>query len=781
MLTYRRVLSMLLGILVLSTTTILAQACPTIVQQALETTDSACQDIGRNQACYGNIQLEAYVYPEASDLSFENPGDILEISQIHSLHLTTLDESTGDWGVALLNLQANLPDTVPGQNVKMLLFGDVSLTSAEFLDDQSQPIESPTQAFYFQSGIGAANCHESPSGLILQSPPGAPDTTLNINGAWVTFGSTLFVQASPTQGTMSVSTLAGMAQIQSHGQSTLVIQGAQTNLGLSTDGAVNSTPSHPTPLAENVLMQLVSALNSTQLFVPTYEDAKSNPAVQSLVNANLISQLSAEIPVIATSQSVIDEDMLPMPEVFVPTEDMIPMPPVFEPTEDMIPLPNDTRVTEDMIPLPKKCDNCTSTRKNPRKPTSQSSLQEGIWSKTYDRGTLSGDCSSVGVGDNGGDGGAYNPDDPIYQAQMCVWRSEGIVMLDNNTYRLSQSDSVETYTTEVSISSYDNNSKQYVMTVLDSNHVDVTITTKNGTCTATNVIHYTLHTPGNLFGCGVQNPQIIENETSEDDVEATPVPEETEVIIDPIIAGQYTSVWIPTDNYCNTELAPIFTDAEIIPTNFDELKLIVNGQSYYLSGDGLRGEFSYYGSQLYITLTRRFVDDFNISWQASSEDGMKSCYAQGILKLLTPSDHQPKYQPPNDMDTPLTNLPNVSNPTVPEPTGEPIVPASGEYDVTWTTLPNMDCPTDHQERIPNFDHATISASDKSFLLASGEQIYQIDLVPFSTQWSYMKFEGDNSGTVITISDVQDGILMGTFSYFTPDAKVCLLMLELRQS
>src|SRR5690606_20836366 len=31
------------------------------------------------------------------------------------------------WGVALMQIQANLPDTLPGQNVTFLLFGDVTI------------------------------------------------------------------------------------------------------------------------------------------------------------------------------------------------------------------------------------------------------------------------------------------------------------------------------------------------------------------------------------------------------------------------------------------------------------------------------------------------------------------------------------------------------------------------------------------------------------------------------------------------------------------------------
>jgi hypothetical protein len=41
-----------------------------------------------------------------------------------------------EWGIALMKIQANLPDTIPGQNVSMLIFGDVLIENqADALPD----------------------------------------------------------------------------------------------------------------------------------------------------------------------------------------------------------------------------------------------------------------------------------------------------------------------------------------------------------------------------------------------------------------------------------------------------------------------------------------------------------------------------------------------------------------------------------------------------------------------------------------------------------------------
>jgi len=46
--------------------TLAQDTCPAIVQTALAVANRACQATGRNQACYGNIHLEAVPQPDAS-------------------------------------------------------------------------------------------------------------------------------------------------------------------------------------------------------------------------------------------------------------------------------------------------------------------------------------------------------------------------------------------------------------------------------------------------------------------------------------------------------------------------------------------------------------------------------------------------------------------------------------------------------------------------------------------------------------------------------------------
>jgi hypothetical protein len=101
-------------------------ACPAFVEVALAEIDQACSGTGRNQACYGNIAVNVDAR-EGASFTFEQRGDLAEVLDIDTMTLAALDVLGEVWGVTLMKLQANIPGTLPGQNVTFLLFGDVEI------------------------------------------------------------------------------------------------------------------------------------------------------------------------------------------------------------------------------------------------------------------------------------------------------------------------------------------------------------------------------------------------------------------------------------------------------------------------------------------------------------------------------------------------------------------------------------------------------------------------------------------------------------------------------
>ena len=189
--------------------------CPQTILTALTDVDRLCSSISRNQVCYGNTRLA--VSPDQAN--FARPGDLANIASIQRLSLE-LDPQAESWGVALMSLQANLPDTLPGQNVTVVLFGNVQFD----IDNGT----SDTQAFVLKTGIGDAPCPQAPdSGLLVQTPQGGREVSFRLNGADIRLGSTAYFQASPGADLVT-SVIEGAAQVTSQGVTRIVPAGLRS-------------------------------------------------------------------------------------------------------------------------------------------------------------------------------------------------------------------------------------------------------------------------------------------------------------------------------------------------------------------------------------------------------------------------------------------------------------------------------------------------------------------------------------------------------------------------
>ncbi len=141
-------------------------SCPVYVTAALQSAQTACESLGRNQACYGNNAVIAEFWQDRDDLVFSAPNDRVALVDLRRVSTAPLDLDKRLWGVVVLKAQANLPMTLPGQSVTFLLMGDATLENAVEPDAALLPI-TPVQATV-------------PSNANLRS---LPSTTSNIIGS----------------------------------------------------------------------------------------------------------------------------------------------------------------------------------------------------------------------------------------------------------------------------------------------------------------------------------------------------------------------------------------------------------------------------------------------------------------------------------------------------------------------------------------------------------------------------------------------------------------------
>ncbi len=105
-------------------------ACPALVELALSQVGNNCADLGRNSACYGFNRLAASFNQTVDSNFFTLPADRSDLAKIQSIQTSPLDLGQGQWGIAVMNVQANVPGSLPGQAVTFLLLGDSEIENA---------------------------------------------------------------------------------------------------------------------------------------------------------------------------------------------------------------------------------------------------------------------------------------------------------------------------------------------------------------------------------------------------------------------------------------------------------------------------------------------------------------------------------------------------------------------------------------------------------------------------------------------------------------------------
>jgi len=136
-------------VFLLGVMTVVAQinSCPALVEEALIAVGDNCANLDRNSACYGYNQVSASFLEEFPADYFTTPSDRTGLVHLDSLVTAPMDLVNNRWGVAVMNIQANLPNTVPGQGVIMMLVGDAEVrndVAPEDANEITDPISTAT-------------------------------------------------------------------------------------------------------------------------------------------------------------------------------------------------------------------------------------------------------------------------------------------------------------------------------------------------------------------------------------------------------------------------------------------------------------------------------------------------------------------------------------------------------------------------------------------------------------------------------------------------------------
>jgi len=218
-------------------------SCQALIDRAIQASGSFCDETDSNNVCYGNTTIKAELVPNVTR-RFSERGDIVEVNELKRLTASPLNLDTNEWGIAVFKIIANLPRSLPGETVTMVVFGNATL------DNESGNLES----FYFSSELGQIACEKVPyDGLLVNSPDGG-GIRFNINGAELTLIGKASIKAIKND-KMEVAVYKGSARIVSEGEEQYFGAGQKVSVELGGENGTQATsgPSDPQPLSQDEL------------------------------------------------------------------------------------------------------------------------------------------------------------------------------------------------------------------------------------------------------------------------------------------------------------------------------------------------------------------------------------------------------------------------------------------------------------------------------------------------------------------------------------------------
>jgi hypothetical protein len=322
-------------------------SCQVLIDKAIQASGDYCDDTGSNNACYGNTTIKAELAP-ASARRFSERGDIVSINELRRISASPLNLENSEWGIAVFKLMANLPRSLPGETVTMVVFGNATLDNAS---GDSESLES----FYFSSELGQIACEKVPfDGLVITSPDGN-GIRFNINGSELTLMGTASVRAV-RNGQMEVSVYRGSARIVSNGQEQYFGAGQSVSVALGGENGDQSVgvPSEPESLTQeelDIACTMTGQFCSQDEITPVSED-EAQGEIQSQITATPTLTLTPSRTPIPSATGIPTNTLL-----VLPTSTSSPRPtPIFTSTRTPAP----TRTFTNTVP-PAQTNTSTST------------------------------------------------------------------------------------------------------------------------------------------------------------------------------------------------------------------------------------------------------------------------------------------------------------------------------------------------------------------------------------------------------------------------------------
>lgn len=146
---------------------------PTMLQQV----GTQCADLAPGAICLGSGEVTVEWQDGVEAVDFAAAGDRAAVQDIATLQSSAFDHATGEWGIAVMNVQANLPSALPGRGAVYVALGNVRIEEATPLENRLIP---PQEGVEVTARAGGADLLVAPPGMeppalaLAQANPAAP-------------------------------------------------------------------------------------------------------------------------------------------------------------------------------------------------------------------------------------------------------------------------------------------------------------------------------------------------------------------------------------------------------------------------------------------------------------------------------------------------------------------------------------------------------------------------------------------------------------------------------
>lgn len=215
------------------------ELCEELSREIFEETDDNCAESDNESACYGFDTISATFFEDVGD-NFSDPGELVEMLQLHTLRSSPFDEEEEEWGIGYFRI------SIEGSEDPLIIMAAGDVIVENDVQAAQDAGVSAMQAFNFTTG-GASTCNEAPNAVFIQSPDNV-EVDLVINSTPLRIGSTVVLGTvnqnignnQPQNDTMWIAVVEGEAVLNPDSEEEVTVpQGSASTVPLSDEEGNN--------------------------------------------------------------------------------------------------------------------------------------------------------------------------------------------------------------------------------------------------------------------------------------------------------------------------------------------------------------------------------------------------------------------------------------------------------------------------------------------------------------------------------------------------------------